>query len=107
VQEPPNWVDEQRQRVEELIDGYRAALHDSLNHLTEDEARLRLVPSKATLLGLVKHASFVDGEWFDQAVTAGRTTRSASPPPWRDRAVPIRSSVCRCPRNDGREGAGT
>ena len=66
---PPEWIDEQGQRVEELIDGYRAALHDSLNDLTEEEARRRLVPSKTTLLGLVKHASFVEGVWFDQAVT--------------------------------------
>jgi hypothetical protein len=52
-----------------LIDGYRAALHDCLDGLTEDESRLRLVPSKTTLLGLVKHATFVEGVWFDQAVS--------------------------------------
>ena len=62
-------MDEQRQRVGELIDEYRVALHDSLNDLTEEEARRRLVPSRTTLLGLVKHASFVEGVWFDQAVT--------------------------------------
>ncbi len=45
------------------------ALHDSLEGLTEAEARRRLVPSKTTLLGLVKHANFVEGVWFDQAVT--------------------------------------
>ena len=66
---PRDWIDEQRQRFEELIDGYRAALHDSLNDLTEEEARRRLVPSRTTLLGLVKHAAFVEGVWFDQAVT--------------------------------------
>ena len=55
--------------MNELIDEYRMALHDSLNDLTEEEARRRLVPSKTTLLGLVKHASFVEGVWFDQAVT--------------------------------------
>ena len=33
---------------------YRASLHDSLNGLTEEEARLRLVPSKTTLLGLLE-----------------------------------------------------
>ena len=65
---------EQRQRVEELIDEYRVALHDSLNDLSEEEARRRLVPSKTTLLGLVKHATFVEGVWFDQAVT-GRLVR--------------------------------
>jgi hypothetical protein len=40
-----------------------------LNELTEEEARRRVVPSRTTLLGLVKHASFVEGVWFDQAVT--------------------------------------
>jgi hypothetical protein len=64
-----DWTAEQRRRIEELIDEYRVALHDSLNDLTEEEARRRLVPSKTTLLGLVKHACFVEGVWFDQAIT--------------------------------------
>jgi hypothetical protein len=68
----PLWATEQRLRIEELIDEYRTALHDSLDGLTEDEARRRLVPSKTTLLGLVKHVTFVEGVWFDQAIT-GRT----------------------------------
>jgi hypothetical protein len=55
--------------VDELIDEYRVALHDSLDDLSEDEARRRLVPSRTTLLGLVKHATFVEGVWFDQAIT--------------------------------------
>ena len=32
------------------------------------------MPSKTTLLGLVKHATFVEGVWFDQAIT-GRSYR--------------------------------
>ena len=67
--EPLHWTAEQRRRVDELIDEYRLVLHDSLDDLTEEEARRRLVPSKTTLLGLVKHATFVEGVWFDQAVT--------------------------------------
>ena len=55
--------------MDELVDAYRVALHDSLDGLTEEEARRRLVPSKTTLLGLVKHATFVEGVWFDQAIT--------------------------------------
>lgn len=66
---PAVWVSELRGRVDELIDEYRAALHDCLAGLTEDEARMRLVPSKTTLLGLVKHATFVEGVWFDQAIS--------------------------------------
>lgn len=64
-----DWTADQRQRIERLIDEYRMALHDSLHDLTEEEARRRLVPSNTTLLGLVKHATFVEGVWFDQAVT--------------------------------------
>lgn len=63
------WTTDLAQRVEELLDEYRTALHDSLDGLTEDEARRRLVPSKTTLLGLVKHVTYVEGVWFDQAVT--------------------------------------
>ena len=65
----PAWTTDLRGRVEELLDEYRASLHACLNGLTEDEARLRLVPSKTTLLGLLKHVTYVEGVWFDQAVT--------------------------------------
>jgi hypothetical protein len=58
-----------RSWLEELIDEYRTTLHNCLDGLTEDEARLRLVPSKTTLLGLVKHITFVEGVWFDQAIS--------------------------------------
>lgn len=64
-----DWVADEQRRIEELIDGYRTALHDSLEGLTEDEARRSLVPSRTTLLGLVQHARFVEGVWFDQAIT--------------------------------------
>lgn len=67
--EGPEWTADLRGRIEELIGSYREALHDSLGGLTDDEARRRLVPSKTTLLGLVKHATFVEAVWFDQAVT--------------------------------------
>src|ERR687892_400592 len=63
------WTADLRRRLDELLDEYRTSLHDSLDGLTEEEARLRLVPSKTTLLGLVKHVTYVEGVWFDQAVT--------------------------------------
>lgn len=72
TQGSPGWPAEQRQRIDELIDEYRRALHDSLDGLSEDEARRRLVPSATTLLGLVQHATIGEGVWFDQAIT-GRT----------------------------------
>jgi hypothetical protein len=67
--EPAAWTTDLRGRLDELVDEYRASLHDSLDGLTEDEARLRLVPSKTTLLGLLKHVTYVEGVWFDQAIS--------------------------------------
>ena len=58
-----------RAMLDGLLDEYRTALHDCLDGLTEEEARASLVPSKTTLLGLVKHVTYVEGVWFDQAVT--------------------------------------
>jgi hypothetical protein len=52
-----------------FVDQHRQMLAECLDGLTEDEARRRLVPSKTTLLGLVKHATFVERVWFDEAVT--------------------------------------
>ena len=68
-QQQRHWTDDCRQRIDELIDEYRTALHNTLNDLTEDEARRSMVRSRTTLLGLVKHVTFVEGVWFDQAVT--------------------------------------
>ncbi|HET7356408.1 MAG TPA: DinB family protein [Nocardioidaceae bacterium] len=56
-------------QFETFIDQHRAALNECLSGLTEEQARRRLVPSRTTLLGLVKHATFVERVWFDQAVT--------------------------------------
>jgi hypothetical protein len=58
-----------RAQFEAFLDEHRAALHDCLDGLTEEQARRSLVPSRTTLLGLVKHASFVEKVWFDEAVT--------------------------------------
>ncbi|MFF2297968.1 DinB family protein [Arthrobacter sp. NPDC058127] len=58
-----------RIQFEALIDEHRRALNDSLNGLTEEQARRSLVPSRTTLLGLVKHATFVEKVWFDEAIT--------------------------------------
>ncbi|NUP75154.1 MAG: DinB family protein [Sinomonas sp.] len=58
-----------RSQFDAFLDEHRAALHDSLEGLTEAEARAALVPSRTTLLGLVKHAAFVERVWFDEAIT--------------------------------------
>jgi Protein of unknown function (DUF664) len=63
-----------RAQVEEFVDQHRDALAHCLDDLTEEEVRRRLVPSATTLLGLVKHATFVEQVWFDEAIT-GRSRR--------------------------------
>ena len=58
-----------RAQFEAFLDEHRAALTACLDGLTEEQARRSLVPSRTTLLGLVKHATFVEKVWFDEAVT--------------------------------------
>jgi hypothetical protein len=55
--------------VREFIDDHRRMLDQSLDGLTEEQARRELVESKTTLLGLVKHATFVEQVWFDVAIS--------------------------------------
>ncbi|MEU8184348.1 DinB family protein [Micromonospora sp. NPDC049044] len=56
-------------QFEAFIDEHRRALNGCLDGLTEEQARRSLVPSRTTLLGLVKHGAFVEKVWFDEAVT--------------------------------------
>jgi hypothetical protein len=58
-----------RAQFEAFLDDHRNMLNACLDGLTEEQARLSLVPSRTTLLGLVKHAIFVEKVWFDEAVT--------------------------------------
>jgi len=71
---PPTFADDVidqplQQQFEAFLDEHRRAIHDCLDGLTEEQARRSLVPSRTTLLGLVKHATFVEKVWFDEAVT--------------------------------------
>ncbi|MFC6016295.1 DinB family protein [Plantactinospora solaniradicis] len=58
-----------RAQFEAFLDEHRGALNRCLDGLTEDQVRRSLVPSRTTLLGLVKHATFVEKVWFDEAIT--------------------------------------
>lgn len=55
-------------QFEAFIDEHRSALNHCLDGLTEEQARRSLVASQTTLLGLVKHAAFVEKVWFDEGV---------------------------------------
>ena len=58
-----------RAQIEAFLVEHRRAISRCLDGLTEEQARLSLVSSRTTLLGLVKHATFVEKVWFDEAVT--------------------------------------
>lgn len=58
-----------RIQFEAFLDEHRSRLNACLDGLTEEQARRTLVPSRTTLLGLVKHATFVEKVWFDEAIT--------------------------------------
>jgi len=67
-------------QLETFLDEHRAALHACLDGLTEEQARRSLVPSRTTLLGLVKHGTFAERIWFGEAVT-GRPRQEMGLPP--------------------------
>ena len=58
-----------RAQFDVFLDEHRRELRESLLGLTEEQARRPLVPSRTTLLGLVKHVTFVERVWFGEAVT--------------------------------------
>ena len=56
-------------QFEAFLDEHRSELTRCLDGLSEEQARRSLVPSGTTLLGVVKHATFLEKVWFDEAVT--------------------------------------
>ncbi|WP_284977579.1 DinB family protein [Arthrobacter sp. fls2-241-R2A-200] len=66
---PDSFNQDVRTQMDTFLDDHRQMLNASLDGLTEEEARRSLVPSRTTLLGLVKHAIFVEKVWFDEAIS--------------------------------------
>jgi hypothetical protein len=61
-------LDDERTQLEAFIEDHRSAIEVALDGLTEDQARRRLVPSATTLLGLVKHVTWMQRVWFEECV---------------------------------------
>jgi Protein of unknown function (DUF664) len=74
-----------RAQFEAFLDEHRDQLNRCLDGLTEEQARQSLVSSRTTLLGLVKHATFVEKVWFDEAVT-GRSRAEIGIPATSDKS---------------------
>ena len=61
-------LDGERTQLEAFIEEYRGAIEVRLDGLTEEQARRRLVSSATTLLGLVKHVTWMQRVWFEECV---------------------------------------
>jgi hypothetical protein len=68
-----------RAQFEAFLDEHRNDLQHCLDGLTEEQARRSVVPSRTTLLGLVKHATFVEKVWFDEGITRRPRTEIGLP----------------------------
>ena len=66
-------LDNERIQLDAFVEEYRTALEVALGGLTEQQARRRLVSSSTTVLGLVKHVTWMQRIWFEECV--GGTSR--------------------------------
>ncbi len=66
-------LDDERTQLDAFVEEYRQALEATLDGLTEAQARRRLVTSATTLLGLLKHVTWMQRIWFEECV--GGTSR--------------------------------
>ncbi|MFR9673693.1 DinB family protein [Streptomyces sp. TR06-5] len=61
-------LDGERRQLEAFLDEYRSAVEATLEGVTEEQARRPLVPSATTLLGLLKHVTWMQRVWFEECV---------------------------------------
>ena len=61
-------LNDERTQLEAFADEYGSTVERTLDGLTDEQARSRLVPSATTLLGLVKHVTWMQRVWFEECV---------------------------------------
>jgi hypothetical protein len=66
-------LDDERTQFDAFVEEYRSAIEATVGCLTEEQARRRLVSSATTLLGLLKHVTWMQRVWFEECV--GGTSR--------------------------------
>jgi hypothetical protein len=66
-------LDDEPTQLDAFVEEYRSALEVTLDCLTEEQARRHLVSSATTLLGLLKHVTWMQRVWFEECV--GGTSR--------------------------------
>ncbi len=63
------WVADEATTLRAFVDTQRARMAAVCDGMTEEQVRSRLVPSRTTLLGLLKHAIRVEKVWSLEAVS--------------------------------------
>ena len=66
-------IADERSQLEAFVEDYRGTFDRLLGGLSEEQAHRRLVPSATTLLGLLKHVTWMQRVWFEECV--GGTSR--------------------------------
>jgi uncharacterized damage-inducible protein DinB len=61
-------LDDERTQLDAFVEDYRGAIEKTLDGLTEEQARRRLVPSATTVLGLLQHVTWMQRVWFEECV---------------------------------------
>lgn len=56
-------------QIKSFLNYQRSLVINIFSDVTEEEARIRVVPSKTTLLGILKHLIFVEKVWFQESTT--------------------------------------
>src|SRR3954463_2740746 len=68
-------LSDERAQLDAFIEDYRFAFELMFDGLTEEQVRRRLVPSATTLLGLLKHVTWMQRVWFESCVANVSRTR--------------------------------
>ena len=61
-------LDDERTQLDAFVEEYRSAVEATLDGLAEEQVRRRLVSSQTTLLGLLKHVTWMQRMWFEECV---------------------------------------
>ncbi len=61
-------LSDERTQLDAFVEEYRSALEATLEGIDEEQARERLVPSATTLLGLLKHVTWMQRVWFEEGI---------------------------------------
>jgi uncharacterized damage-inducible protein DinB len=61
-------LNDERTQLDAFVEEYRSVLESTLDGLTDEQARSRLVPSSTTLLGLLKHVTWMQRVWFEECI---------------------------------------